>query len=282
MNWRQFFSLRNERVILFFVFGIIGAGFIGQQYFPGRTFELAIGTFGPFFAFIIYMELQPLVVGKSHKHIDLTLWVPGDPARDWHFDLYLTGEQKEEGPTQPFFDIFALMEKDPRALRILRIMGGRMWYPYLRQSLYPLDIPGYGMITKFGLVLPHPWTKFLAFTEREYGAYITGTQYTHPGSVHMETVLAPFHLDILGDQIPIFIAVSSSYTIKTITESWTPTMNELARHFSHFKQIMDKHNDKVFPNADIEDTAANALDPTERALLKVELAKAKKELRQTA
>lgn len=274
MKWRRFFSFRNDHTVMIIIFGALAGAGLTQIYFPGYQIYAVGSAMAAIVLLMIYMELNAYIEGRGHNHIDLTLWEPGKPPRDEHFDVYLKGLGHDEGAAKRVADVFALIESDPRKLRFLRLMGGRFWYPYLRESVYPIEVPGYGSITKFCLLLPHPFTKFMEFTEREYGAYLTGTQYTHSASVHLEAVIAPFHVDFLGEQIPILIGISSSYTIEKVTQTWAASEDELARHFLHMSKIIEENHIKIFPEEEIDEMGLAVLSESQRQTARKLLAEA--------
>ena len=235
---------------------VINAGYVAT----GAIVALVIGTIG-----------VPPYVGRGHLHIFhvFLTW----PNRVVHYrSMYLNFE--ETVPVGRQLDIMPLMKMDEKGRTIPKWFGNTWLYPYLTTSAFDVDVPKFGPVNFELHLLPYEWNDFLGTPqEMPDGAELWGEVFTHPSSVLLVSLMAPFPIKHQGVEIPVFLGAFSDKSARKISADWIPTMREAARYMLHFDQVLEENQKDIYPFKEIEMQGSEILTPEAKAWMEEKLGK---------
>ena len=268
-----FFTLRSQHTILLIIFAAVIPAIASRYYAPGY-FDYAAGLAVFIVLFMIFgLYLNAIIQGPRYPHLEHTIRKYPTGVALKPQDFYI----ESSDPTMEVPDFFPLMERDQQGKPIPLYIGGRYFYPYLSITHWGLDIADFVDATWHIFVFPHPWNKFLTFVRRVEGAYLMGETYTHGSSEHLESYLAPFKVDFLGREIPIYLGIAATLTYTKITKDWTEAMDELAMRLKEMDAIIEQEKNNIFPMKQLEDMAVSVLpDHLQKVAIEIRERKRKK------
>ena len=245
-----FFTLKSSHTMFLLITGFMLIPIIVNVYYPAYLTYSGYAAIALIMGLIFGLYLNAVIQGPRYPHIEHTIYdsVTGIPfaIKDFFID-----RDPEPGAAIP--EVYSLMKKDPTGNDVPKYLFGRWWYPYLARTHWPVDVADYRGVFLHIFIFPHPWNGFLGFARREDAAYLTGEVISHGASTHLDSILAPFKVDYLGIEIPVYLGILSTYTIGKITRGWEEGMKELARMLVSMNDLIEAQKANIFPEKELEE-----------------------------
>lgn len=136
-----------------------------------------------------------------------------------------------------------------------RYIWGRWWWVYVVVTHYGVTFGEFNDAKVHFWITPDEWYRFLKSGGRPEGAILDGEVIDHNNSSHVDSILAPFTVDILGVKVPVYLSVFSQSSVLKITKGWTKGMHEVARFVNAgMEEFLAENKPRMFPEVSPDKT----------------------------